>query len=70
MLIFYPPLLLDYLLARLRLDPRDERGVVSTEVAIVTVLAVGIGVAVLAVFWDRAVDNANNIPVVDSPEGG
>jgi hypothetical protein len=44
------------------IDTRDERGAVSTEMAVVIAAMVAIAVALGAIFIAKAQSNANNIP--------
>ena len=62
-----PTLLFDYLCARFGIDPRDERGMTTTEVAVVTFLLVGIAIVVLGVIYTSAKGNADNIPTPQQP---
>jgi len=62
-----PILLFDYLCARLDIDPRDERGMTTTEVAVITFLLVGMAIVVLAVIYKAAKGNADNIPTPKQP---
>lgn len=62
-----PALLFDYLCARLGIDPRDERGMTTTEVAVVTFLLVGMAIVVLGVIYTAAKGNADNIPTPQQP---
>ena len=52
----------DYTLARLRIDPHDERGMTTTEVAVITFLLVGAAIVVMGIIFSAARNNANNIP--------
>lgn len=58
----------DYTLARLRIDPHDERGMTTTEVAVITFLLVGAAIVVMGIIFTAAQNNANNIP--DPPAAG
>lgn len=60
----------DYIFARLRIDPRDERGLTTTEVAVITFLLVGAAIVVLGIIYTAAQNNANNIPDPQAPVGG
>lgn len=62
-----PTLLYVYLCARLDIDPRDERGMTTTEVAVITFLLVGMAIVVLAVIYNAAKGNADNIPTPAQP---
>lgn len=57
----------DYVLARLDIDPDDEAGMTSTEVAVVTFLLVGAAIVVLGIIYQAARGNAENIPDPVSP---
>ena len=52
----------EYNLTRVGIDVRDERGAVSTEMAVVIAALVAIAVAAGAIFMAKAQSNANNIP--------
>ena len=52
----------EYNLTRAGVDVRDERGAVSTEMAVVIAALVAIAVAAGAIFMAQAQSNANNIP--------
>ena len=62
-----PTLLFDYLCARLGIDPRDERGMTTTEVAVITFLLVGMAIVVLGVIYTAAKGNADSIPTPEQP---
>ncbi|MCB1283388.1 MAG: hypothetical protein R2689_05765 [Microthrixaceae bacterium] len=62
-----PTLVFAYLCARLGIDPRDERGMTTTEVAVVTFLLVGMAIVVLGVIYTAAKGNADNIPTPEQP---
>jgi hypothetical protein len=62
-----PTLVFSYLCARLGIDPRDERGMTTTEVAVVTFLLVGMAIVVLGVIYTAAKGNADNIPTPEQP---
>lgn len=68
-----PHLVLAYLAARLRVDPdplRDrERGMTTTEVAVITFLLVGAAIVVLGIIYAAARGNADNIPTPEAPTG-
>jgi len=64
-----PRLLVAYCFARLGIDPRDERGLTTTEVAVVTFLLVGAAIVVLGIIYAAAKGNAENIPTPVRPEG-
>lgn len=59
----------DYALARLSIDPRDERGLTTTEIAVVTFLLVGAAIVVMGIIYTAAQNNANNIPDPQAPQG-
>ena len=52
----------EYNLTRAGIAVRDERGAVSTEMAVVIAALVAIAVAAGAIFMAKAQSNANNIP--------
>lgn len=52
----------EYNLTRVGVDVRDERGAVSTEMAVVIAALVAIAVAAGVIFMAKAQSNANNIP--------
>ncbi len=61
-------LLVEVQLNAFGLQTRDDRGAVSTEMAVVIAALVAIAVAAGAIFIAKARSNANNIPdTVDSP---
>jgi hypothetical protein len=62
-------LVLAYCCARLGIDPRDERGMTTTEVAVITFLLVGAAIVVLGIIYAAAQSNANNIPTPEQPGG-
>lgn len=53
---------IEYSFNRAGVDIRDERGAVSTEMAVVMAAMVAIAVALGAIFIAKARSNANNIP--------
>jgi hypothetical protein len=57
----------DYALARLRIGPRDERGLTTTEIAVITFLLVGAAIVVMGIIYTAAQNNANNIPDPQAP---
>jgi len=59
----------DYTLARLHIDPRDERGLTTTEIAVITFLLVGAAIVVMGIIYAAAQNNANNIPDPQAPQG-
>lgn len=64
-----PQFLFAYCCARLRIDLRDERGMTTTEVAVITFLLVGAAIVVLGIVYTAAKGNADNIPVPSKPGG-
>jgi hypothetical protein len=64
-----PILVLNYLAALLDPDSgrRRERGMTTTEVAVITFLLVGAAIVVLGIIYAAASGNAENIPVPESP---
>ncbi len=66
-----PTLIFDYLCARfgVDIDPTDERGMTTTEVAVVTFLLVGAAIVVMGVIYTAAKGNADNIPTPETPGG-
>ncbi len=60
----------DYVLARLGVDRDDERGMTTTEVAVITFLLVGAAIVVMGIIYAAAQNNANNIPDPEVPAGG
>lgn len=52
----------EYGFQRVGVDTRDERGAVSTEMAVVIAAMVAIAVAAGVIFLAKAQSNANNIP--------
>jgi hypothetical protein len=67
MLIPDPSLLFAYCCARLRIDPRDDRGMTTTEVAVITFLLVSTAIVVLGVIYNAAKGNVDNIPNPATP---
>lgn len=64
-------LAVEYNLHKAGVDVRDERGAVSTEMAVVMAAMVAIAVVAGAIFLAKAQSNANNIPdTVDAPVPG
>jgi hypothetical protein len=64
-----PSLIFDYLCARLGIDPDDDRGMTTTEVAVITFLLVGAALVVLGVIYNAAKGNADKIPNPQQPGG-
>ena len=64
-------LILDYLRARfdIDIDTSDERGMTTTEVAVVTFLLVGAAIVVMGIIYTAAKGNADNIPTPERPGG-
>ncbi len=61
----------EYNLQRAGVNVRDERGAVSTEMAVVMAAMVAIAVVAGAIFLAKAQSNANNIPdTVNPPSPG
>ena len=58
-----------YCCSRLGIDTRDERGLTTTEVAVVTFLLVGAAIVVLGIIYAAAKGNADNIPTPETPGG-
>jgi hypothetical protein len=59
---------------RLNLDPdrydlRNDDGMTTTEVAVITFLLVAAAIVVLAVIYNAAKSNVDNIPVPETPGG-
>lgn len=69
MLMPDPRLLFAYCCARLGIDPYDERGMTTTEVAVITFLLVGAAIVVLGIIYAAAKGNADNIPTPEQPGG-
>lgn len=64
-----PTLVLDYLYARLGIDPTDDEGMTTAEVAVVTFLLVGAAIVVMGIIYAAARGNADNIPTPETPGG-
>ncbi len=60
----------DYTLARLGMGARDDQGLTTTEVAVITFLLVGGAIVVMGIIFTAAQNNANNIPDPGAPAGG
>jgi len=58
-----------YVLGRLGIDPYDEEGLTTTELAVVTFLLVGAAIVVMGIIFAAAKNNAESIPVPDAPAG-
>jgi hypothetical protein len=58
---------IEYNLNRLGVDTRDERGAISTEMAVVIAAMVAIAVVLGAIFIAKARSNANSIPDTVAP---
>ena len=55
--------------ARLGIDPDDEDGMTTTEVAVITFLLVGAAIVVLGIIYAAAKGNADSIPTPAQPGG-
>ena len=64
-----PYLLFAYCCARFGIDPHDEQGMTTTEVAVVTFLLVGAAIVVLGIIYAAAKGNADSIPTPNRPGG-
>lgn len=73
-----PPIDFDFLwycmCRRLHIDPtrydlRNDDGMTTTEVAVITFLLVAAAIVVLAVIYNAAKSNVDNIPVPEAPAG-
>ena len=64
-----PTLVFDYLCARfgIDIDLSDERGMTTTEVAVVTFQLVGAAIVVLGIIYTAAKGNADNITTPEQP---
>ena len=62
-------LAVEYNLNVIGVDTRDDRGAVSTEMAIVIAAMVAVAVALGTIFIAKARSNANNIPDSVQPAG-
>ncbi len=60
-------LVYDYMLARLRIDPSDERGLTTTEVAAITFLLVAGAILVVGIIVAAAKRQAETIPDAKTP---
>lgn len=60
-------LTVDYALARLGIVIDEERGLTTTEVAVITFLLVGAAIVVGGIIFTAAKHNANNIPEPSTP---
>lgn len=58
----------DYTLAKLDINPNDDRGLTTTEIAVVTFLLVGAAIVVLGIIYIAAKNNAENIPDPQAPQ--
>ena len=58
---------IEYNLNQAGIDTRDERGAISTEMAVVIAAMVAIAVILGAIFVAKARSNANNIPDTVAP---
>lgn len=59
-----------YTLARLGIDPHGDRGLTTTEIAVITFLLVGAAIVVMGIIYAAAQNNANNIPDPQAPQAG
>ena len=50
--------------------PRRDRGLTTTEVAVITFLLVGAAIVVMGIIYTAATNNANNIPDPETPAAG
>ena len=64
-----PTVVFDYLCARFGIDPRGQRGMTTTEVAVITFLLVGAAIVVMGVIYTAAKGNADSIPTPEQPGG-
>jgi hypothetical protein len=64
-----PRLVFDYLCTRFSIDRSDDRGMTTTEVAVITFLLVGAAIVVMGVIYAAAKGNADNIPTPSAPGG-
>ena len=65
--MFYAECVWQYLCARFKVDPhRDDRGVITTEFAVLVFLVVAGAIVVVGIVMNAAKNNANNVPVVGS----
>jgi len=62
-----PRLLVTYCCARLRVARHDQRGLTTTEVAVITFLLVGAAIVVMGIVYAAAKGNADNIPTPAQP---
>lgn len=62
-----PRVILSYCHTRVACARCDERGMTTTEVAVITFLLVGAAIVVLGIIYAAAKGNADNIPVPDQP---
>lgn len=67
MALLDPRLIHAYLCARLGVTTRDERGMTTTEVAVITFLLVGAAIVVMGIIYSAAKGNAENIPTPAQP---
>ena len=68
--INFANLAVEYTLTRAGVNVRDERGAVSTEMAVVIAALVAIAVVAGGIFLAKVQSNANNIPdTVPAPAG-
>ena len=60
---------LAYLLARARYGERDQAGLTTTEIAVLSALLVGGAIVVATMIYTAAKSNAANIPEPELPTG-
>lgn len=60
-------MMLTYVVARLGIEPDNEDGLTTTEIAVVTFLLVGAAIVVMGIIYNAAKNNANNIPEPTAP---
>jgi len=56
-----------YVCSRLGIDPDDEAGMTTTEVAVLTFLLVGAAIVVGGIIYAAAKGSADNIPTPEQP---
>ncbi len=64
-----PSLVFAYCCARLGIEPDDEGGMTTTEVAVITFLLVGAAIVVMGIIYAAAKGNADSIPNPEQPAG-
>ena len=60
----------DYVLAKLDIDPHGDRGLATTEIAVIAFLLVGAAIVVLGIMYAAAKNNAESIPDPQAPQAG